>query len=141
MEPDLAPSTGLDHAALDSDPIRQLRVWLDEAAAAGHLEPLAMTLATVTADCRPSARMVLLRGLDERGLVAARFDPDGELIDVGTARRAAALSRALDGLLTGLSKSRRNGHAGADGRGALGWPYTAVETRHDARIAAGRNTA
>ena len=54
---------------LDADPIRQLGVWLDEAAQAGLREPSAMALATVGRDGDPQVRMVLLRGLDERGLV------------------------------------------------------------------------
>jgi pyridoxamine 5'-phosphate oxidase len=49
------------------DPIATLRAWLDEAEAAVG-EPHVMTLATATADGRPSARVVLLRGVDERGL-------------------------------------------------------------------------
>jgi pyridoxamine 5'-phosphate oxidase len=44
-----------------------LRAWLDEARAAVG-EPHAMTLATATLDARPSARVVLLRELDDRGL-------------------------------------------------------------------------
>ncbi len=54
---------------LDADPLRQLSVWLDEAAQAGLREPSAMALATVGRDGDPQVRMVLLRGLDERGLV------------------------------------------------------------------------
>lgn len=59
----------LQHADLNPDPMRQLQAWLDDARSAGVLEPKAMTLATATPDGVPSARMVLLRGLDERGLV------------------------------------------------------------------------
>ena len=58
----------LDERTVDCDPFAQLRAWLDDAAAAGIAEPNAMTLATVSADGRPSARVVLLRGLDARGL-------------------------------------------------------------------------
>jgi pyridoxamine 5'-phosphate oxidase len=50
------------------DPLATVQQWLDEAVAAGLPEPTAMTLATATADGDVSARMVLLRGLDERGL-------------------------------------------------------------------------
>jgi pyridoxamine 5'-phosphate oxidase len=53
---------------LAPDWLTQLRSWLDEAIAAGILEPNAMVLATATADGEPNARSVLLRGLDERGL-------------------------------------------------------------------------
>lgn len=51
------------------DPLRRLRVWLDEAHEAGLGPPDTMTLATAAADGAPSARMVLLKTLDERGLV------------------------------------------------------------------------
>lgn len=54
---------------LEQDPVRQFRRWLDEALAAQVLEPNAMTLATVGEDGRPSARTVLLKGLDEAGFV------------------------------------------------------------------------
>lgn len=54
---------------LDGDPLVQLRAWLDEAIAAALPEPTAMTLATVGADGAPDARIVLLRGLDARGLL------------------------------------------------------------------------
>lgn len=53
---------------LRHDPLAQLEHWLGEARAAGIHEPEAMTLATATHDAVPSARMVLLRGHDERGL-------------------------------------------------------------------------
>jgi pyridoxamine 5'-phosphate oxidase len=51
-----------------ADPIALVQQWLDDATAAGEAEPTAMTLATASADGAPSARMVLLRGLDQRGL-------------------------------------------------------------------------
>src|SRR5262245_32871690 len=63
------PQPALDEADLDPDPFRQFRLWLDQAVAAPIKEPLAMALATATPDGRPSARMVLLRGFDERGFV------------------------------------------------------------------------
>ena len=55
-------------AALDPDPLVELRRWLEEAREAGLHEPEAMALATATPAGTPSVRMVLLRGLDERGL-------------------------------------------------------------------------
>jgi pyridoxamine 5'-phosphate oxidase len=59
---------GLSEADLDADPIRQFRLWFDQAVQAGNLpEPNAMTLATCAPDGYPSARIVLLKGLDERG--------------------------------------------------------------------------
>ena len=50
------------------DPIAVVQAWLDEARGV-VTEPQAMTLATATPDGQPSARVVLLRGLDDRGLV------------------------------------------------------------------------
>jgi len=57
----------LDEASIERDPIRQFATWYDAAVAAGLPEPEAMTLSTATPDGRPSARIVLLRGFDERG--------------------------------------------------------------------------
>lgn len=54
---------------VDSDPIVQFQTWLTQATEAGLPEPNAMVLATADTDGRPSARTVLLKRLDERGLV------------------------------------------------------------------------
>jgi pyridoxamine 5'-phosphate oxidase len=59
----------LDEAQVDADPIVQFGRWFANAEAADLIEPTAMTLATVGAGGRPSARMVLLKGFDERGFV------------------------------------------------------------------------
>ena len=58
----------VDERELGSDPIAALRAWLAEAERAAD-RPQVMTLATATPDGLPSARIVLLRGLDEGGLV------------------------------------------------------------------------
>ena len=60
--------TGGDFTAAD-EPLRLFAAWLDEATAAEPRDPTAMTLATVDADGLPNARMVLLKGVDERGFV------------------------------------------------------------------------
>jgi pyridoxamine 5'-phosphate oxidase len=60
---------GLLERDVDPSPLAQLDKWLHEAIAAEHPEPTAMTLATATPDGEPAARVVLLKGLDERGLV------------------------------------------------------------------------
>ena len=57
-----------DPSELPADPFDLLRSWLAEAEGQGMRDPGAMALATAGADGQPSARMVLLRGLDERGL-------------------------------------------------------------------------
>ena len=51
-----------------ADPIAQFRRWFEDATRAGVHEPNAMTLATVGPDGQPSARVVLLKGADARGL-------------------------------------------------------------------------
>ena len=60
---------GLDEADLAADWLTQFRQWLDEAITAGLSEPNAMIVATASRGAVPSARTVLLKGLDERGLV------------------------------------------------------------------------
>ena len=62
-------AAGLSEGDLAADPIEQLRVWLDQAREAYPEEFTSMTLATADREGRPSARVVLLKGLDERGLV------------------------------------------------------------------------
>jgi pyridoxamine 5'-phosphate oxidase len=59
----------LDPASVHPDPMHQFRQWFDEARGAGIDEPEAMALASAGPGGRPSVRMVLMRGLDERGLV------------------------------------------------------------------------
>lgn len=57
----------LDESEVDSDPLRQFSRWFQEVMSTAEPEPNAMTLATVDSTGQPSARIVLLRGLDERG--------------------------------------------------------------------------
>jgi pyridoxamine 5'-phosphate oxidase len=59
----------LDVADVDRDPVVQFQRWFAQATGAELLEPNAMTLATCGADGRPSARIVLLKGVDARGFV------------------------------------------------------------------------
>jgi pyridoxamine 5'-phosphate oxidase len=60
---------GLDESAVDADPIRQFGQWFAEAQAAEVSEPNAMMLSTVSPDGEPAARVVLLKGFDERGFL------------------------------------------------------------------------
>jgi pyridoxamine 5'-phosphate oxidase len=60
--------TSGDFTAAD-DPFRLFAAWLQEATASEPRDPTAMTLATVDSDGLPNARMVLLKGVDERGFV------------------------------------------------------------------------
>lgn len=59
----------LSEDASQADPLRQFAAWLNEALQAQLPEPNAMTLATVGSDLRPSSRIVLIKGYDERGIV------------------------------------------------------------------------
>ena len=60
---------GLVEADLLPDPLAMFHRWLAEAVTAELYEPNAMVVATVSADGQPAARMVLLKGIDERGFV------------------------------------------------------------------------
>lgn len=59
----------LNESASQADPLHQFNQWLNDAVAAHVPEPNAMTLATVGSDLRPSTRIVLIKGFDERGVV------------------------------------------------------------------------
>lgn len=59
----------LDETSVDADPIRQFDAWFKQALDARLPEPNTMTLATVDARGYPSARIVLIKGVDERGFV------------------------------------------------------------------------
>jgi pyridoxamine 5'-phosphate oxidase len=59
----------LNEDASHANPLKQFEQWLNEALQAEVPEPNAMTLATVDHDLRPSTRVVLIKGFDERGIV------------------------------------------------------------------------
>jgi pyridoxamine 5'-phosphate oxidase len=58
-----------DERSVDPDPFLQFAAWYADAEIATDAKAAAMVIATSTADGRPSARVVLLRGFDERGFV------------------------------------------------------------------------
>jgi pyridoxamine 5'-phosphate oxidase len=59
----------LSEDLIDKDPMKQLVSWLTEALNAEIAEPTAMVLSTTGKDLRPSSRVVLLKGVDDKGLV------------------------------------------------------------------------
>ncbi len=59
----------LDSKGVSPHPLIQFEIWMQEAIAAQVNEPNAMTLATVSADGRPSARIVLLKGVEDSHFV------------------------------------------------------------------------
>ena len=62
-------SEELDEKTVDRDPIRQFQDWHNDAVAENLILPEAMTLATSTREGRPSARMLLLKQVDDQGFV------------------------------------------------------------------------
>ena len=60
---------GLLETDVNSDPIEQFKTWFEQARNADLIEPNAMTLATATPEGKPTARIVLLKGLSDRGFV------------------------------------------------------------------------
>jgi pyridoxamine 5'-phosphate oxidase len=63
------PTPPLDELSVRPDPLEQFALWYADAEAAAIHLPMAMTLATATADGAPSARIVLLKQSDERGFI------------------------------------------------------------------------
>ena len=60
---------GLLESEIVANPFEQFKLWFEQAVAADILEPNAMTVATVTDEGKPSARIVLLKDFDDRGFV------------------------------------------------------------------------
>jgi pyridoxamine 5'-phosphate oxidase len=66
--PDFPPDLpGFDPATAPSDPVELFKQWLDEALAAGVRQPHACSLATADRNGRPSARMLILKNIDDDG--------------------------------------------------------------------------
>ncbi len=59
----------LNEKQMSADPIQEFGIWLDEAIAANIIEPNAMTVASATVDGRPSARVILLKEVNDEGFV------------------------------------------------------------------------
>ena len=72
-----------------ADPVVQFRAWFDEAVAAGVRQPEAMTLATARPDGAVSARTVLMRGLDARGIAFYTNFESAKAADLAANPRAA----------------------------------------------------
>jgi len=74
----------LSKASVDPNPFTQFGGWLDEALNSEIIDANAMTLATVDAMSRPSARVVLLKGFDERGFVFFTNYGSRKAVDLAT---------------------------------------------------------
>ncbi|NBV03312.1 MAG: pyridoxamine 5'-phosphate oxidase [Acidimicrobiia bacterium] len=97
---------GLDLADIDADPVTQWHRWYDQAVEAGLVEPEAMTVATVDAEGRPDARIVLVRGVDESGLVFFTNYTSAK----GTQLETTAVASAVFGWLGLHRQVRVRGH-------------------------------
>ena len=83
--------SALSESDVAADPIRQFQAWFDEALQAKLPEPNAMTLATVDANGQPSARIVLLKGMDENGFTFFTNYESRKGLDLEANPRAALL--------------------------------------------------
>src|SRR5687767_11650233 len=81
----------LDEGDVAPDPLVQFRAWFDEAVRGALPMVNAMTLATVSPTGQPSARMVLLKGLDERGFVFYTDYESRKARELATCPRTALL--------------------------------------------------
>ncbi|MDO9441370.1 MAG: pyridoxamine 5'-phosphate oxidase [Beijerinckiaceae bacterium] len=71
------------------EPMRLFAAWLEDATASEPRDPTAMTIATVDASGMPNARMVLLKGADERGFVFYTNQDSQKGQELDTAQKAA----------------------------------------------------
>ena len=84
----------MDVGDLDADPLAQLAAWMEEARAAGETMPEAFCLATASSEGLPSARYVLMRGLDH-GVVFYTDYESAKAKDLAGNARAAGAFRFL----------------------------------------------
>lgn len=89
-------TAGLDIPDLDPDPIRQWRRWYDQAVESALAEPNAMTLATVDSSGAPDARVVLARGVDERGFTFFTNHDSAKGRQLATSTSSSAVFAWLD---------------------------------------------
>lgn len=73
----------------DKNPFKQFQLWLDEALVANFIEPNAMNVATVNKDGDISSRMVLLKGIDEKGFVFFTNYQSNKANDLASVNKAA----------------------------------------------------
>ena len=88
------------------DPIALFQMWLEQAGASGLKEPTAMTVATVDLDGYPDARLLLLKGVDERGFVF--------FTNMESPKAQSLLRDSRDGTLLLLDAARPSRSACAD---------------------------
>jgi pyridoxamine 5'-phosphate oxidase len=82
---------GLRRTDLSPDPIHLFELWFDEAVGAQVLEPSVMSLATVSPQGQPSTRIILLKGVDQRGFLIFTHYQSRKARDLEANPRAALL--------------------------------------------------
>ena len=83
------PEESLDEATIDRDPIDLFQRWFQDAQGAALALPEAMTLATVNSEGRPTARMVLLKQVDQNGFVFFTNYNSSKAVELETNNAAA----------------------------------------------------
>ena len=109
-----------------TDPLVLFREWLAEATQREPNDPTAMALATVGADGQPSARMVLLKGVDEQGFVFYTNLESQKAADLAANPRASLLFHwkslrrqvRIEGTVTGVSDADADAYFASRPRGA-----------------------
>lgn len=81
---------GLSRSELDSNPMVQLKNWLSQAAEVELVDATAMTLSTVDGTGQPSQRVVLLKNLDDKGLVFYTNLKSRKAVDIGINNKVSA---------------------------------------------------
>jgi pyridoxamine 5'-phosphate oxidase len=108
-----------------NDPFTLLARWIDDAGGSDSIEAIAMCVATADTRCRPSARIVLLRGVDERGLrfyTSYESRKGRELLENPYAAAVLYWPRLqrqvrVEGCVTQLSEAESDAYFGARPRG------------------------
>ena len=130
----------LDEKDVATDPVTQFRAWFDEAVRAELPMVNAMTLATASVDGRPSARMVLLKGLDARGFVFFTDYESRKAQELAATPRAALLfywielerEVRIEGVVERTSAKESDGYFASR---AVGSRLAALSSRQSAVIA------
>lgn len=124
--PDPAPPQLDRSSAPDTDPLVLFREWLGEATQREPNDPTAMALATVGADGQPSARMVLLKGVDEQGFVFYTNLESQKAAELAANARASLLFHwkslrrqvRIEGTVAGVSDAEADAYFASRPRGA-----------------------
>jgi pyridoxamine 5'-phosphate oxidase len=142
-----------DPAKAPADPVTLFRLWLDEALAAGVLQPHACSLATGDGNGRPSARMLILKNIDDDGwhFATSRTSRKGRELSVNPSAalnfywpqqgRQVRLAGPVVELSTEASADDWQARPAADGSDNPDWQLYAVrpreiefwQARHDRR--------